>query len=292
MKKIKSISKKELVDYLKSIGCISLGTIVGVLCYYFCLYIKLAIFGWNLGLLISPIVAGYVETYFAKKYLKETTGAVSAFILFLVTVIYGFILSNPNLGHNLITLGTTGIIIQAAFPTFSNYFLIVIFISLISYVIGFIESTNHFIKETYNKIYYNLVGKMPINIKSKKEYTKEIENNKEIDINNLGILFLTSHKIPGKKILKYKGVYEAKNSLKYDENENIKLKNYEDRKQTLLKNIEDTKVKTLIELSEKLKKDKCNGILEVDIQYNTIRKDKTNLIIQISISGTGIILSN
>ncbi|WP_225370066.1 hypothetical protein [Methanobrevibacter arboriphilus] len=42
--------------------------------------------------------------------------------MFFITVLYGFIYANSSLGLNLITIGSAGIILQAAFPIFINYF--------------------------------------------------------------------------------------------------------------------------------------------------------------------------
>ena len=80
--------EEERKKFLKEIGCIALGTIVGIVTYVVCLYTNFAIFGWNFGLVLSPLAAGYAESIVAKKYLHESTGAVSAFILFIITKIY------------------------------------------------------------------------------------------------------------------------------------------------------------------------------------------------------------
>ena len=157
-----TLTKTKIVEYLKEIWCITIGTLAGVLCYWFCLFIDLAIFGWNFGLLISPLLAGYVETKLANKFLHETTGAVSAFILFLVTVIYGFLLNNPTFGGNLITIGTIGIILQSALPTITNYFLIVTAISIISHSLGIFKSLKKFFYRIYDKLYYIVTGKEKI----------------------------------------------------------------------------------------------------------------------------------
>ena len=87
-----SISKRlkdeeERKVFLKELGCIDIGIIVGIVTYVICLYTHFDIYGWNFGLVLSPLFAGYAESLAAKRYLEESTGAISAFILFLITVI-------------------------------------------------------------------------------------------------------------------------------------------------------------------------------------------------------------
>ena len=283
-----NITKAKIVEYLKALGCIAIGTFAGVFCYWFCLTINLAIFGWNLGLVIAPLFAGYIETYLANRYLNETTGAISAFILFLVTVIYGFFINNPTLGANLITIGTTGIILQAALPTLTNYFIIVLGISAIAHTLNLVKRIKKYLYKIYDKLYYIITGKPKIRpIQIDGTFIKR----EEIDINNLGILLLSSNKIKGKSILEYKGIYESREILKYNQTEIIKLNDYEKRNELLLEDIEYTKNNAFKKLAESLKKDGCNGILEINIQYDTIKKEKADLIIQVSIMGTGVIIS-
>ena len=98
----------ENVENLKeAIICISFGTFVGILTYYIFLYFHIDIYGWNFGLIFAPLAAGYAETILAKRIIGEDIGAISAFILFLVTVVYGFIIANPTLGVNVITFGSS-----------------------------------------------------------------------------------------------------------------------------------------------------------------------------------------
>ena len=113
---------KYIAKVVISIGA---GTGFGLIVYVIFLYLNIAIFGWNLGLIFAPLGAGYVETVVANRLLGRNLGAISAFILFIDTTFYSFILKNPTLGMNLITAGSIIIILQAAFPTLVNYILLV-----------------------------------------------------------------------------------------------------------------------------------------------------------------------
>ena len=145
--------KNELIHIPEAFISIILGTASGLLTYYIFLYFKIAIFGWNLGLLFAPLVAGYVETFFAEKLIGESIGAISAFILFLVTVIYGFIIDNATLGYNIITFGSIIVIVQAAVPTLVNYFGIVVIISMLSYLTGFFKKLTDKIDNTIRRFF-------------------------------------------------------------------------------------------------------------------------------------------
>ena len=110
----------------KAILCIVIGTVAGLFVYEIFLYFNIAIFGWNLGLIFAPLSAGYVETKLENRYIGKNLGAISAFILFIDTTIYSFVIKNPNLGINFITIGSVIIILQAAFPTVVNHILFVV----------------------------------------------------------------------------------------------------------------------------------------------------------------------
>lgn len=125
--------KQQIQKELRAITAITAGTIVGTLVYVVFLIGKIDIFGFNLGCIVAPIVAGYVEVVIARRICDESTGAISAFILFLITVIYGFIIKNPTFGFNLLTIGISIIIIQAAIPIAMNYFIIVVVIALLTH---------------------------------------------------------------------------------------------------------------------------------------------------------------
>lgn len=285
MKKI-NITKDKIIKELKIIGFIFIGTITGALCYKICLDLNLAIFGWNIGLLISPILAGYVETYLSEKYVHESTGAISAFILFLITVIYGFIITNPTLGPNLLTAGISVVILQAAFPILINYILIVFGITLIIYCSGIWSYIKKQVRKITGKVYYIITGKQ----KAVPEIEEPQITKKElVDVNELGILFLSSNDPINKKIAEYKGIFESASFIRYDEKQILKLKDEELCNKILIEDIEYAKNRTFVKLAEKLKNNGCNGLLELNIQYDQVKREKTELIIQVSVNGTGIL---
>ena len=114
---------------------ILIGTLVGLVSMVICLHFKLAVFGVNISVFISPMIAGFVETYFSRRFTSQTTGAISAIILFVVTNIIGWFFPLNPITWGLLTFGGLGVMLQAAFPLAVNYILWGVFLSII-YVFG------------------------------------------------------------------------------------------------------------------------------------------------------------
>ncbi len=268
-----NLKNHERMKYIReAILCILIGTIAGLGVYGFFLYFHIDIYGWNLGLIFAPLAAGYVETILANRIIGENLGAISAFFLFIYTTFYSFILKNPTLGFNVITIGSIAVILQAAFPTAINYIIFSLGFGIASYVSGiFKKITNH----VYNLIlryYEKYVLKEPHildleRIEEKKSYEVPIFNEKESNekINSLDFYFMTStdlitmnhenigifntHVIIEKykrlnppKELEYKALYELKKG----------------------------KDECLIKLSEEIKSAGGNGVMDLEIQYGLI----------------------
>ncbi len=286
LKKLKKRDHEENKKFLKAIGCIAVGTIAGIITYYVCLFTHFDIFGWNFGLVLSPLAAGYVETYFANKYLKETTGAVSAFILFIITVVWGFFLSNPTLGFNVITAGSIIIILQAAIPTAINYFLFAMILGIISYASGVFKK----ITDRVWEIYLEITGKdkpKPNIRQQKKDYFKKID---KIEPSELGLVFLTtSHPPQNIKIKEYKGIYEGRSIVESDQRTELKLRG-EELERYLFEILDYAKREAILEIAKELKKDKCNGVIDLEIDYEIMGFQGSDKILQLSITGTGVII--
>ncbi|MDR1818697.1 MAG: hypothetical protein LBR15_00425 [Methanobrevibacter sp.] len=275
---LNNTNKKEIKEILVVSFCIAIGTLSGVLSLALFYYYNIAIFGYNLGLILSPLLAGYVETCFAKKIHGKTTGAVSAFILFIITVVYGFILVNTGLGFNFVTIGSAAFILQAAFPILAEYFLVVFIFGLIAYLTGFFKKILVYIK---NGI-YKLINYTPENLNHGKSLTYD-PNIEHIDINDLGILFLTTTHTEKNKIKDYKGIFESKiiihNTKKF-------VTKSHDNSQKFLDNLKKATEQAIINLSIDLKENDCNGLLDLTIEYDTVGNfGDAN---QIVVRGTGI----
>ena len=259
------IKDKEIdLKYIgKCVFCIGLGTAVGLITYAIFLYFNLAIFGWNLGLAFAPLAAGYVETIVANKILGKNLGAVSAFILFIDTTYYSFILKNTTLGMNFITAGSIIVILQAAFPTLINYILLVIIGAVLSnFKWAFEKIGNIFGKNISDNIRWETENvATDINLLVFNEY----ESNQKL--NSLNFFFITSTDMPHKSyeiIDMYHSEVIIENK---DDTLSVKRGEVEDLQ---LKNIKTAKDQCLIDLANKIKAQGGNGIVDLDIQYGMI----------------------
>jgi uncharacterized protein YbjQ (UPF0145 family) len=266
-----TINKEKIIEASKISFCIAIGTLVGVLSlamFYVC---HLDILGFNIGLIFSPLLAGYIETYFAKKICKKTTGAVSAFVLFIITVLYGFIYINKGLGPNLMTAGSAVMIITSAFPILGQYFLIVFVFGLLAYIFG------HF-KKLFDYIINTIKGNKYENIKNIK-YDSDL---KHININDLGILFLTTTRHEKKKILEYNGIFESRIII----NNSQKFFTASTNNEKVIDNLKKATEQAIVNLSIDLKKNNCNGALDITFEYDTVGNFGDAY--QIVVRGTGI----
>lgn len=255
---------------------IVLGTGSGLLTYYLFLYFDIAIFGWNLGLFFAPLVAGYVETYIAQHLTGESIGGISAFILFLVTVVYGFIIDNNTLGYNIITFGSIIIIIQAAVPTFANYFGIVVLISMLSYFTGFFKKLTDNIDNTIRKHF----GKEEKEEEIVLPYDDKGSNEK---LNSMDFIFLTN---PDPEHLEYENLGYFYSTAVLERNTHIFHLSPENVEKKHLNELKAGKDDCLIKLCEQIKEAGGDGVVDLEINY--ILNGLGGSYFQIISSGMGI----
>lgn len=274
---------------MKEIGlatiCIAMGTLVGLISLFLFYLFNLAIFGFNIGLILSPLIAGYTETYLANKIYNKTTGAVSAFLLFAVTVLYGFIYINTGLGLNFITIGSAAVILQAAFPILINYFLIVVVLGVISYIFGIFKTILNTIHYFLRKIWFKILKKEYVEEVGKMDYDQDMSR---MDINNLGILFLSITSMPEKHIKEFKGVFEGK--ILIQNQKSLIHKDPHHKGNILIKNLQKARQQTLINLAQQAKNEGCDAILDLTIEVDTLG-GLTEDNIHIVARGTGVKLN-
>ena len=279
------IDSERLKYVREAILCISIGTVVGLVVYQLFLYFKIAIFGWNLGLIFAPLFAGYAETVIANKIIGENIGAISAFILFAYTTFYSFILKNPSLGFNLITIGSIAVILQAAFPTLVNYLIFTIGLGTILYLLGIFKKITGFVYDKLKSFVYKYIIKKPLPIKEteKKFVFDEIKSNEKL--NNLNFYFMTSTDVD-KRIINvgqfHSTVIVEKATVYTPPNPQL----YEDE---TIYNLKNGKDECLIKLVEKIKAAGGNGVIGLDIQYSLIGIGGESF--QVTALGMGVYLS-
>ncbi|WP_405307253.1 hypothetical protein [Methanobrevibacter sp.] len=275
---MKIIGKEIDLKYIgKVLLSIAIGTAAGLIVYAIFLYFNIAIFGWNLGLIFAPLGAGYAETVVANRTIGRNLGAISAFILFIDTTFYSFILKNPTLGMNLITAGSIFVILQAAFPTVVNYILLV--------VIGGIVSNFSWL----GKKIMVLLKKIKSNIRWETQRPEEPveydlffdENKSNERLNSQNFFFITSTDMTRSHELL--GIYQSE--IIIENKVKIPLKDDELEKKRL-NNIKEGKDECLLTLADKVKADGGNCILDLYIQYGLIGMGGDS--IHITATGMGI----
>ena len=279
------IRNKEIdLKYIRNTAfCIGLGTGIGLIVYGLFLHFNIAIFGWNLGLIFAPLAAGYAETVLANRILGKNLGAISAFILFIDTTFYSFILKNPTLGMNIITAGSVVIILQAAFPTLINYILLVIIGTAISNFKWVSGKVVRFLKKARYHIRWETTNE-EIPIIEETVYFDENESNQKL--NSMNFFFFTNTDLPQwhHELI---GIYQSEVIMENEEKISLKHDKLEDNR---LINFKKSKDECLVKLVEKIKENGGNGILDLDIQYGLIGVGGDN--IHIVATGMGIKLTD
>lgn len=279
--KIKEIDKKRMGQTLL---CIGVGTAAGLIVYEIFLFFKIAIFGWNLGLIFAPVIAGYVETVLANRILGHNIGAISAFILFVDTTFYSFILKNPTLGWNFITAGSILVILQAAFPTLVNYILLVVIGGILSAFIRTFKKYGGKLKTRIrNRSIIHWDG-APVEINSEPlPVYEELESN--YLLNNFEFYFMTSTDMVD---MNYKNLKLFHSEVIVEKDSIIKQPEAEKTEYLQLIRIKDGKDECLVKLATKIKQAGGNGILDLTINYSLVGYSGDN--IQITAMGMGVLI--
>lgn len=115
---------------------ILIGTIAGLGSAVICIVWNLVIFGFNIMYIISPLIAGFAETFVARRKYGRSTGALSALITFILINAYGwlapgFLIPKEPVSLSIITIIAIGLMIQAAFPILINYILFVFLVGIL-----------------------------------------------------------------------------------------------------------------------------------------------------------------
>ena len=137
--------KKFLIEKRWAFVAIFLGVLVGFSSAIICIAWNLVIFGFNIMYIVSPLLAGFVETFIASRKYGRSTGAISALLTFILINGYGWfgpgwIFPKEPVTLSLITIIAILLTIQAAFPILVNYILFVVVVGTFTRIMGFLLS--------------------------------------------------------------------------------------------------------------------------------------------------------
>lgn len=269
----------------EAILCIAFGTAVGLAVYGFFLYFHIAIFGWNLGLIFAPLAAGYAETVLANRIIGQDIGAISAFILFIDTTFYSFILKNPTLGVNVITFGSIAVILQAAFPTLINYILLVGGLGFVSYLLGIFSRITHFFSNSIKKAYYKVFRHeiYEVEIEKVSKFDEEESNRK---INSSEFYFITSTDVTTKKL---KNIGQFYSTIIIEKDKHLVHVDQEQAEIITLNHLKKGKDDCLLKLTDFIKNAGGNGVINLEIEYSLIGLGGESY--QVTATGMGVYLS-
>jgi uncharacterized protein YbjQ (UPF0145 family) len=275
--------KKSLIEKRWAIMAIVLGFLVGFLSAYLCIIWHLVIFGFNIMYIVSPLMAGVVETVIARRKYGKSTGAISALLTFLLINIYGWFLpgyfvdpSKEPATLSLFTLIAIALTIQAAFPILVNYILFVVVVGTLRRIIGFMVNVPSKIQR-----------KSP-----KAEEQQEITGPSadETFLDELTIPLLSVPQVEGGEIKKYVGLVtgEAVAEEKESKGWRSRLSNINQPTQMADMNLGEARKVALSRMLEDAKSIGANSVIEILIDYVSVGGLQGNALI-VTATGTAVI---
>lgn len=272
--------ERETNHIIWALFAILVSTIVGIFIFLLCEYFNISIFGINCACFVAPLICGYIETALAKKFYGATTGAMSALILFIICSIDGFILTNNP--WNIFTVAGLGMTLQIAFPIAVNYILF-IFLGLLIFFIGKI---GEYLAKIHHKIVHFFTGKDYVDNDPVWTYVP-------VDVNNLGVLLLTSVHLHAHEVSEYLGVVEGrvlvdKPRFKIIDEDNRISELSDNRNEYLLRLIQNSENQALVKLAENSKKLDADAIMDINLEIDRLGTEDRSKIIQIMAKGTAV----
>lgn len=244
-----------------ALGAIFIGVLVGFLSAVICVRGNLVIFGFNIMFIVSPLIAGYVEAYIARRKYGRSTGAISALLIFIIINAYSWLFPKDPIVLNLFTLGGLALMIQAAFPILINYILFVVFLGTITWVIGYLG---------------NFLSNMTDKIIRRSSDEKDDETGKEPGLEGATSDFLDSLESPistvpylsAGNIVKHLGMVVGEAVVGEKESKGISKIISQDK----LDEVEMSKARerAIAKLLEEAEKIGGNTVVEVSIDYNSV----------------------
>lgn len=263
-----------LIEKRWAIAAILIGTGVGFLSAIICVMWHLVIFGFNIAFIISPLIAGFVETFIARRMYGKSTGAISALLIFIIINAYAWLFPKDPIVLNFYTLGGLALMVQAAFPILINYILFVVFLGTLTYIIGYIG---------------NLLSKAMDKISRKDPESKKIEEIPEDPLksimDNLEVPIVSIPHMEEGKITKHIGLVTGEAVVKENSEGISKLS-----KKLQLEdiNLDETRNAAIARMLENAHEMGANAVIEVLIDYNSVGGLKGSAIIVTAI-GTAVI---
>jgi len=251
--------KNFLIEKKWAFGAIFIGVLVGFLSAVICVRGNLVIFGFNIMFIVSPLIAGYVEAYVARRKYGKSTGAISALLIFIIINAYSWLFPKDPIVLNLFTLGGLALMIQAAFPILINYILFVVFLGTLTWVIGYL---GNFLSRMTDKI----IRRSPEDESNQAKADQETVIPDFLD--TLEAPILTIPYVGKGKIVKHLGMVVGEAMVGEKGSKGIsKIVSQDKLDEMELKKAREGAIANLLEEAEKLG---GNTVIEVLIEYNSV----------------------
>lgn len=251
--------KSFLVENRWALFAIVLGVILGFGSALICIAWNLVIFGFNIMYIVSPLLAGFVETIIAIKKYGQSTGAISALLTFFLINGYGWfgpgwIFPKEPVTLSIITLIAIVLTIQAAFPIFVNHILFVVVPGIINRILGLFLRTPS-----------NIIQLEPL----EKEGNNGIKEADEIFLEELNIPLVSIPNVNKGKIEKYIGLVTGEGITEEKESEGrfSKILNIIQPTQLADLNLGEAKKEALSRMLENAESMGANAVEEVIIDF-------------------------
>jgi uncharacterized protein YbjQ (UPF0145 family) len=271
---------KFLKDKRWAFFAIFIGFAAGFLSALICVVWELKVFGFNILFIVSPLIAGFVETYIARRTYGKSTGAISALLIFIFINAYAWIFPQDPIVLNFFTLGGLALMIQAAFPILINYLLFVVFLGVLTYAIGYVG---------------NLLSKAANKVRRKtpdSELTGGLEDESNL-LKSPQLSFLDDLEVPlvslphmdGGKITKHMGMVIGEAMVNENSGNTSKLST---KPQLDGQSLNEAKEAAILQMLDNAYKLGANSVVEVLIDYNSIGGLKGSSII-VTATGTAVV---
>lgn len=266
--------KNNLVEKRWAIIAVLIGTGVGFLSAVICVKWHLVIFGFNILFIVSPLIAGFVETFIARRMYGKSTGAISALLIFIIINAYAWLFPKDPIVLNFFTLGGLALMIQAAFPILINYLVFVVFLGVLTYIIGFL---GNLLSKAMDKI-----SKKPLESEGVEKIPEDTFENL---IDKLEVPIVSIPHMDGGKITKHIGMVTGE-AIVMENSEGISKLTKKLHLQDM--NLDEVKSAALTRMLQNAKEIGANTVIEVLIDYDSIGGLMGNAII-VTATGTAVI---
>jgi uncharacterized protein YbjQ (UPF0145 family) len=270
---------KFLKDKRWAFAAIFIGFAVGLLSAYLCVVWQLKIFGFNILFIVSPLIAGFVETFIAQRMYGKSTGAISALLIFIFINAYAWLFPQDPIVFNFFTLGGLALMIQAAFPILINYLIFVVFLGILTYIIGYV---GNLLSKAMNKV----TRKTPEPETGIDDMSGDLLKSPELSfMDDLEVPLVSIPYLPGGQITKHIGIVTGEAMIEDESEGKSRLLKKQKIDGSALNKAKETAILRMLDNAYEMG---ANTVVEVLINYTSIGGLQGDAIL-VTATGTAVV---